>query len=382
MNKAPHIIYLVTKLELGGAQKVCLELFNGIPTDTISTTLISGTTGELVEKAASPNTIFLPSLTRELSLLFIYHEIKALRELIAVFKKIKSEHARVIVHTHSSKAGILGRWAAFFAGIKIRIHTVHGFSFHQNQNGIFWIITYLIELVTSLITTHFVCVSKADIKSGCQLLPAFKEKHSLIRAATSWRPFLVPASRASKVHPVAPNTFVFGTIACFKPQKNLFDLLQAFQEVNRHHSHVRLEIIGDGALRPSLTAWIVKHKLTHAITLHGWKASVGPYLKRWHTFVSSSLWEGLPCAMIEARLAKLPIVSYEIGGIPEIIQHGYNGLLYTEKDWRGLSKGMTLFVANTKLYERARAHRETLDDFKVSTMIAKHQKLYQQVTQL
>lgn len=376
-KKNSHVVYIITKLELGGAQKVCLSLFNGMEQTGYSTTLISSSTGKLVDTIIDrKNVILLNSFAREVSLLSVWKEIRCFFQLIKVLRQIKKKYTNVIVHTHSSKAGILGRWAAFFAGIKKRIHTIHGFAFHQHQSFIIWLLCYLPELLTSFITTHYICVSSADVKSGIQLFPRFSHKHSIIRAAVGEQ-FYIPAKvsrRADKNEP-----FIFGTISCFKPQKNLFDILRAFKSVYEHNNNARLEIIGDGILRDHITNWIGQHNIKPVVTLHGWQNNVAPIMSTWHTFVLSSLWEGLPCAIVEARLLHLPVISYDTGGIHDIIEHNKNGLLYNQKDWPALATGMQRIMKNKKLYTKLQSYQENLDDFNNTQMIQNHITLYKQM---
>ena len=187
---------------------------------------------------------------------------------------MKKKHKNIIVHTHCTKAGIIGRWAAFFAGIKTRMHTIHGFAFHEHQSLIPWFLMYSIELITSIITTHFICVSSADVKTGIRLFPRFSEKHSIIRAAVAWDQFYIPTRQSSPFPQEQP--FIFGTVACFKKQKNMFDLLQAFAATYEKYPQARLEIIGDGILRTALETWIADYNLHAGITLHGWQDHVAP----------------------------------------------------------------------------------------------------------
>ena len=378
-NKKSHVVYIITKLELGGAQKVCLTLFKELPNAGINSTIIAGSTGKLVDKVQhSPDVILLNSLKREISLTSLWHEICSFFKLIAYLKQLKKEHPNLIVHTHSTKAGILGRWAAWCARIHPRVHTVHGYGFHAHQNRIAWLCIYFLELITSLITTHYVCVSSEDVKTGIRLFPQFAKKHSIIRAAVDWDQFYIPA-RTTTMPPQSDKPFVFGTISCFKPQKNIFDLLQAFERVHQSNPDTRLEIIGDGILRPGIQAWIAKHKLEHVIQLHGWQEQVAPIMINWHAFVLSSLWEGLPCAVVEARLLTLPVISYNTGGIHDIIFHGENGLLFPQGDWHALSNGMNTLLHDKQLYRTLQNHHEDLSDFKNNQMIIEHQKLYNEL---
>lgn len=372
-NKA--VVYIITKLELGGAQKVCLSLFQGIDSDTINTYLISGNEGFLVNTIQNKkNSALLETFNNKLSFKNIVQEFRNFFIIIKKLRAIKKNYQTVIVHTHSSKAGIIGRWAAFFAGIKKRVHTVHGYALHHHLSFLKWLFFYMSELLTSFITTHYICVSSEDVKTGMRLFPRFAKKHSIIRAAIEWDQFSLLEEEKS-IHS-SKKLFVFGTIACFKPQKNLFDLLQAFKIVHDSHPHTMLEIIGDGQQRTAIETWIAHHNLSHAILLHGWQESVAPLMKQWNCFVLSSLWEGLPCAVVEARLLKLPVISYDTGGIKDIIFHGQNGLLIPQKDIERLSHGMERIINDKELYNSFSDYRDNLSDFDNNIMIKNHEELY------
>jgi glycosyltransferase involved in cell wall biosynthesis len=378
-TKDLHVVYIITKLELGGAQKVCLSLFEGLQKQNIDTYLISGNEGILKDKVAhNPQVLLLGSFKHSVSLKQVWLEIKNFIQLTRELRKIKNKHPNTIVHTHSTKAGIIGRWAAFFVGIKTRIHTIHGYAFHNHQRRLVWWAIYLVELFTSFITTHFVCVSSADVKAGIRLFPRFGKKHSIIRAAVDWHQFYKPAKAiAFEREEDAP--FVFGTISCFKPQKNLFDLLNAFKDVYAQVSHARLEIIGDGEQRIAIEEWINYYELDTAIILHGWQDKVGPIMAHWDTFMLSSLWEGLPCSVVEARLMGLPVIAYNTGGIHDVIMHGSNGFLVPQKDVTGLTDKMLLVAQNKEVRNYLRTHLENLEDFKTESMVRSHQNLYRKV---
>lgn len=374
------IVYIVTKLELGGAQKVCLALMQGLTHQQFPVSLISGAEGVLVQEAQKfQSTYLLPSLKRELSLAGIFAEVKTFFTLVKILKELKKAHPFLVVHTHSTKAGIIGRWAAYFVRIPHRVHTVHGFGFHAYQSWLKWVCIFLCEYFTSFITTHFVCVSKRDQKVGAKFFPGFAKKSSIIRAAVDQQRFVSMGIRGSSYG--QKNTCTIGTIACFKPQKNLFDLLQAFKLVHDTciglgEAAPHLQIIGDGQQREQLETWIRQEKLTRAITLLGWQKDVSAWMKNWDLFCLSSLWEGLPCAIIEARLCKLPIVSYAVDGIPEVIMHGKNGLLAKPGDWRELASYMIKIIHNKELHKKLSTYQDNFYDFDNKTMVNKHLALY------
>lgn len=373
-----HVVYIITKLELGGAQKVCLSLMQGITQAGITSSLISGKEGILASAVNdAPNILLLESLTREVAWQAFLQEIRCFIALVKHLRKLKKQHPNLLVHTHSTKAGIMGRWAAWCAGIRLRLHTIHGFGFHNHQNKCVKFAVYCSEFLTSFITSHFICVSSADIQIGRRYFPRFAKNSSLIRAAVDWQSFttLSPRSYPKQV----PQPFIFGTIACFKPQKNLGDLIRAFAYVTRHNPHVKLEIIGDGILRPHLEHLIAHYHLTKNVKLHGWQHDVRPFMHQWHAFTLSSLWEGLPCSIVEARLLQLPVICYNTGGISDIIAHGHNGLLIPQGKWQELADAMLRVSRDTTLYQSLCTHPDNLADFNDQEMINQHGTLYKKL---
>ena len=370
-KKEIQVLYIVTKLELGGAQKVCLSLLNGLRNAGHTSLLISVKEGALSNTLNNTEKVFLlDSLKREVSFFGIFSEFSNFINLIRLIRKLKKEYPNLIVHTHSTKAGLIGRWAALFAGVKKRIHTVHGFGFHPFQNKFAWLFHYIFEALTAFITTKYICVSTFDVKTGKRLLPFFKKRHSIIRASVDERRF-IPVNT-----PPQKNSFIFGTIACFKKQKNIFDLLKAFARCSKQQPNAYLEIIGDGHLRKKIEGWINHHKLSQKITLLGWQNNVASFMKNWDSFISTSLWEGLPCAIVEARLLKLPVISYDTGGIHDVISHNGNGLLFKPKDWQSLAQGMLKITNNKPFHEKLKSYPDDLYDFTLTTMINSHIALY------
>ncbi len=377
MKNTTAVVYIITKLELGGAQKVCLALFEGISSDDYQTHLITSSLGELVPRVQdNPRAHLTATMHREVSLWGLVREVKNVLQVIKQLRALKAEYRAVIVHTHSTKAGIVGRWAARCAGITQIVHTVHGFSFHQFQSTLSWLLRYLPELITSWVTTKFIFVSHADARLAARILPMRAHKHVIIRAAVDDRHFIA-ATKETPIDKAAP--YRIGTISCFKPQKNLIDLLKAFEMAYHQDDRLRLEIIGDGQQRPSLEAFIEHHRLKDVVTLHGWQHDVAPIMKRWHLFALSSLWEGLPCALIEARLLRLPVISYRIGGIGDIIHHGVNGLLYDAQEWKQLAQGIVTLVNDSTLYAQLSHYPDDLHHFTRGDMLKKHRELYQQL---
>ncbi|MCG2755894.1 glycosyltransferase, partial [Candidatus Dependentiae bacterium] len=247
----------------------------------------------------------------------------------------------------------------------------------------YWISIYLAEFFTAFITTKFVCVSNYDLKFGSKYLPFFKKKALIIRAAVDYDKFYIPAKCVKNIE---SDNFVIGTVSCFKPQKNLIDLLRAFKrllkDLSEKKDKIFLEIVGDGVLRPELENFINQNDLKNNVKLLGWQSNVASIVKTWDLFVMSSLWEGLPCAIIEARLSKLPVISYNISGIPEVIFDNKNGFLVESQNWQLLSEKIKFYINNNSEYLSAANYKDNLSGFHKNYMIEKHIDLYRDFSQL
>lgn len=370
------IVYIITKLELGGAQKVCLSLFKAFAADK-QAALITGSDGILVEQVKGLDDVYLlPRMQREVRLQGLLQELKNVVAIVSILRSLKRKHPHLIVHTHSTKAGILGRWAAWLAGVKVRVHTVHGYAFHDHQDWFKWTLYFLPEYFTNFVTTSFICVSEKDAATGRRLLPGWGKKVSLVRAAVDAR-YFTPAV----VPPQADKPFTVGTISCFKPQKNLLDLLKAFADFHRimvaaGYPQPMLEIIGDGDQRSALESFVERNGLTQSVIFWGWQQDVLPFLRTWSVFALSSLWEGLPCSVVEARLCKVPVIAYDVGGIAEVVINGKNGFVVAPGDWKRLAD-LLVDIAQDPVFQRTLADfGDALDDFDNKIMVKRHRTLY------
>ncbi|MFC1709621.1 glycosyltransferase family 4 protein [Candidatus Omnitrophota bacterium] len=323
------ILQIITKLELGGAQLSTLELIKGLDKNIYDVYLISSSEGILIDDAlAIPNlnTHWLKSLEREVN---IFYDLKTLLEIYRFIKSNKID----VVHTHSSKAGILGRWAAKLASVKLVVHTVHGWSFHGYQNRIVESFYMFLERVTAKITDKFIAVTRYDISKGLDNGIGVESKYSLIRYGIEKERFGASnnGSFRKKVG-IENGCFVVGMIACFKPQKSPLDFVSSAAEVARRIPGVKFVMVGDGRLRGDILKSIEKFDLRERFMLLGWQRNIPEIMSVFDVLVSTSLWEGLPIVYLEAMASRKPIIATDIGGNSEVVQDGVNGFLVGPKD--------------------------------------------------
>ncbi|MBL7081157.1 MAG: glycosyltransferase [Candidatus Omnitrophica bacterium] len=180
-----NLLYVITKLELGGAQKQLLKLIIHLDKRRYNLSLITARDGVLIKDALSIKDL------RLIRSRFLERPINPLRDLIAlgqIYRFIKRNKID-IVHTHSSKAGILGRWAASFAGTKIIVHTIHGWSFNEYQNYLWRRIAICFEKITALITDQLIVVSSSDLQKGLKNHIGNKDKYKLIRYGIDYKKY-------------------------------------------------------------------------------------------------------------------------------------------------------------------------------------------------
>ena len=184
------VVHIITKLELGGAQQNTLFTVAHLTRSRYEPVLIAGTEGVLVEDARRLDDVkvyLVPELVREISPI---KDLIALFKIRRILKELKCDtegeglrtRAAIIVHTHCSKAGILGRWAARTAGIKIVIHSIHGFSFNDYQPSLVRAFYIYLEKLTAIITAKFIAVSKENIDKGINKGIFTRDKVVLIRS--------------------------------------------------------------------------------------------------------------------------------------------------------------------------------------------------------
>jgi glycosyltransferase involved in cell wall biosynthesis len=369
------VFHVITKLELGGAQKVTLMTLERLSRERYEVGLVTGPEGLLVDWAnqiPDLKRVWLPTLVREV------RPMEDLNAFLSMFRLFRRERPDV-VHTHSSKAGILGRWAAKLAGVPFIFHTAHGFGFHDFQRPAARSFYVWLERLTSRITTRLVVVSFANADKG--------EKHGvfkrgdwiLCRDAISVSEFMETGPRRRKLAEwnVPADKLVVGMIACLKPQKSPLDFVEVAARVLQQNQHAHFVLAGDGELRPDVERRIQEHKIRKHFTLLGWQTDMPEVYRNLDVVVLTSLWEGLPCVFSEAMAGELPIVATNVDGAREAIVHGDNGFLHEPHDVEGMANSVLKLLHDPELRQTmGKRGKERVMEFDISTSVANLETAY------
>jgi glycosyltransferase involved in cell wall biosynthesis len=364
------VAQIITKLELGGAQKTTLSLLRQIDRKRYCPYLITASRGYLKEEASSIsqlNIFFLDTLLRD---------INVFKDLISFFKirRYLKQQGISIVHTHSSKAGIIGRWAARCAGIKLIFHTVHGWPFYIEARPALKLAYRILEKITALITTRLVVVSDKGLKEGLRAVNKNRDKYIKIPYGIEIKDFTVKMDSKGRDEVVK-----VGFIACYKPQKAPLDFLKVVKRVAGAEKNIEFISAGDGALRPEVMREAARLGLERRIQFLGWQLDIAAVLKKLDIVLLTSHWEGLPVVIIESLASGLPVVATKVGGVPELVIDGVNGFLSAKGDCEKLAKDLLLLSADKeKRLQFSRQSRKMFkEEFSIDYMKNRIESLYQ-----
>jgi glycosyltransferase involved in cell wall biosynthesis len=372
------VVHVITQLELGGAQQNTLTTLARLDRARFAPQLVCGVGGMLDDEARALGVPvhFLPELVRPVSPL---RDERARRAITAILEPLAAA-GPVVVHTHSSKAGILGRHAAVVAKARPVVHTVHGFGHEALPAGPVRAIGLLLERRCARRTDAFLSVSRANIERGRQLRlfgdrPVHLVRSGIDIAEFARAPQLRDAARAALGIPAgAP---LVGLIGNLKPQKAPLDFVALAAEVARARPEARFVLAGDGELRPEVERAVAAAGLQSRFALLGWRRDVAALLGALDVLVLTSRWEGLPRVCPQAMAAGKPIVATAVDGVPEAVVEGRNGYLFQPGDVPRAAAAVLRILGDASLAARlGAAGRAAVEEFDERRMVAEQERIY------
>lgn len=358
--RKPRLLILITLSELGGAQTAVALLFPGLA-EQFEVTVAAQGSGPLrfAAEAAGIRYVELRDVRRQIH---PWHDAKALVELVRLCRQVRPD----VVHSHSSKMGVLGRLAAWVARVPVRVLTVHGWSFAA-YDGLAGRLFLWIERLMRPLTTAVVCVAEETREQGLGAQACDPRRTVVIPNAVDVRSFR-PASGGSR------NARIIG-IGRFAYPKDFTTLLEALARVR---APCHMVLAGDGPALPAVAAAVQNHGLSKRVELLGARADIPELLARSDVFVLSSRSEGFPVSILEAMAAGLPVVTTDVGGVAEAVEDGETGLLVPAADSEALARALERLVSDADLRRRlgAAGRARALRLFDVPRYRAAYVELY------
>jgi glycosyltransferase involved in cell wall biosynthesis len=370
-----RVLHIITRLIVGGAQENTLLTCEGLTAMpeydvTLATGVDRGPEGSLLDRAGkSVKLVVVAELGRN---------INPLSDAVALWKLyrlIRRGHYH-IVHTHSSKAGVIGRIAAKLAATPIIVHTLHSLVFHDYQP---WIVNrtwWAIKKICASMTDHFLSVSKVIVRKAVAAHIARPEKFTTVYSGMELDWFLhskADGAAARRALGIAADAPVVGKIARLFPLKGHDQLMDAAPEIVRRVPNVRFFLVGDGILYDHLRERARAAGILENFVFAGLikRERIPEMLAAMDVVVHTSLREGLARVLPQAMAMGKPCVSFDIDGAPEVVLDGKTGYLVDPHDYATLAKRIVCLLENPSLRAElgANGRRHVDPAFRAETMV-------------
>lgn len=382
----PKVVHIITRLILGGAQENTLLTCRGLmQSGRYEVTLVTGPAigpeGELIEQARAwgvPLEI-IPEMRREINPLRDWRSVAAIRAFIAGRKP-------QIVHTHSSKAGIIGRYAARKEHVPVIVHSIHGLPFHRYEKP--WNNWLYRELETRAAehTDAIVCVADAMTAAAVDAGVAAASKFRTIYSGMDVEPFLrrdYDTGALKRHFGIRADEPVVGKVARLAPLKGYEFVIRAMQEILLHVPKAKFLFVGDGPAAVDIRRQVYGAGLQNHVIFAGLvPASLVPtYIALMDVVVHASLREGLARVIPQAMLMEKPVIAYNLDGTPEAIEDGVTGCIVPPESVHELAlKAVDLLQHPAKAREMGRRGMEfARARFDARLMVEQIDALYQEL---
>ncbi len=323
-----HLCHIIEGCS-GGTARQLMQMVTTLPKKGCKLSIVVGSARsadfiKLVQTMNTPSVdIFEVKMNRSVS------PISDIVSLIKIYKIIRNISPDII-HTHCSKAGVLGRVIAKLNKCPV-IHTPHIFPTEWASNGIVYYLYYFVERMMARITTKMIVLNDEQQRFCLEDLHLEQDRVCLLENGVDCEEFS-PASKqqikeAKADFGIDEHILTIGIAARIEPQKGLFDLVKAMRLVKNNFPRVKLLVAGEGNLHKKLISWIKKYNLENNISLIGIQSAMPKFYHSLDLFVLSSHWEGMPYVVLEAQACGLAVVASSCSGTIALITPGVTGKL-------------------------------------------------------
>ena len=383
-----RVLRIFSRLNIGGPSIHVVLLTAGLDREHYQTTLVVGREGDregsCLDLAECKNVapIVVPTLGRSI------HPIRDLRSFIVLCRLMMRERPHV-VHTHTAKAGALGRVAAFATGVPVVIHTFHGSVFSGYFGTLGSRVYETVERLLARITDAIIGISPVLVgelaahrlrpRHGIRTIPLGLELNGFVNA-----PGARPGALRQRLG-LAKNVKLIGSVGRLAPVKDLQTLFSAVRRAANVkdvlNDDVHVAIIGDGPERSHLESLRDELGLASHVHFTGFLSELENVYPDLDCVVNSSLNEGTPVALIEAMAAGVPVVATAVGGTPDLLRGGALGALVPPGDPNALANALseTLEDRDASLARAGEARIAVLQEYRSERLIQDMETLYREL---
>lgn len=376
-NKTIKIIH-ISEATSGGVWTHLNQLEDNLPSTKFEQLFI-------ISSLKNPNLNSSPELQkRNYYIVDMVREINVFKDLLSIFKvyRILFKEKPDILHCHSSKAGVIGRVSSIFLRKTKIVYTPHSFAFNNFNSRVKNFIFITIEKLMGLITDKLVCVSQGEYNEALKRKIIKTDNLAVIKNGVHIKEMYSEKSKISKKdflinHGFQGDEYVIGFVGRLAIQKDPFTFLKACLGLNDFN--IAVFILGDGPLEKDIKLEIKKSGMEKRICSVGYIEETNQYFENFDLFVSTSLWEGLPYAILESMNLEIPVIASSIDGVTELIEDGKTGVLFTVKDDEVL-KDRIIDVLSNRLSSEVlskNAKKHLIENYSLKIMLEKVTELYE-----
>jgi glycosyltransferase involved in cell wall biosynthesis len=375
-----RVALVIARMNIGGPATHVVELAAGLPPDRFEVRIFTGREGRgeagmhYLAQEKGVRMEILPSLSPHLG----PRDLPAFLSLRSVFRAWRPD----IVHTHTAKAGALGRTAARSAGVPAVAHTFHGHVLRGYFSPPAEAFFRLLERLLARTTDRIVTLSPALKRDLVEMRIAPPEKIDVIPLGMDLAPLAeAGGSRRGELRrelDIAPGIPLIGIVGRLAPVKNHRLFLEAARSMVDSGVPARFVVVGDGELRAELESLARKWGIGGAVCFLGWRKDMAPVYAGLDVLTLTSVNEGTPVALIEGMAAGTPVAATAVGGVPDVVRDGETGRLVPAGDSGALHQAWKELLADREATNRMRkqAQRDVLAQFSLRTMIIAISDLY------
>jgi glycosyltransferase involved in cell wall biosynthesis len=329
------IVRVIARLNIGGPAIHVVDLTAGLDPSRFTSTLVTGTEnpgeGSLLDLALARGVspVVIPQIVGELTL-----KRRELQAVAALYRLLRSERPH-IVHTHTAKAGFVGRLAARLAGVPVVVHTYHGHVLHGYYSPLQSRLLRAMERGLAVLSDALVAVSPRIKQDLVRYRVARPEKIRVIPLGFDLKPFLTAARNGSAFRRelgVPETARLIAIVGRIFPIKNHRLFLDAAGRIARAEHDARFLVVGDGVLREDMERHAAALGIRDRVFFTGWRRDLDRIYPDVDVLVVSSNNEGTPVSAIEAMASGRPVVATRVGGLPDLVDHRVTGMLVPPGD--------------------------------------------------
>jgi glycosyltransferase involved in cell wall biosynthesis len=379
-----RIVRVIARMNIGGPAIHVTLLNSRLDPNRFESTLVTGLEnageGSLLEWAVTQGVqpLVIPEIVGEAT--FGPRDVAALRKMYAIIRRANPH----IVHTHTAKAGFVGRLAAKMAGAPMIVHTFHGHVLRGYYSPVKTALLNQMEKMLARLTDRIVAVSEAVRRDLIELRVAPAEKVVTVPLGLDLDEFanadrLRGSFRAE--HKIARDRKLIGIVGRLALIKNHRLFLEMARQLLTIVPESRFVIVGDGLLRRGLETYAEQLGIREQVIFVGWRRDLASIYADLDILVVSSNNEGTPVSAIEAMASGCPVVATRVGGMPDVVKDGETGFLAPPNDALTLARSAAELLRDSPKRNRMgqAARAVALEHFSVQRLVADTERLYDEL---